>query len=86
VPRQAASEHDLDMATELLLAQRMAERDDLGGAVPESSTLGQLAEWQEMMALLLCAYPEAPSPDQQTCTECDSDWVGGALPPEDYLG
>ncbi len=74
------------MAAELLLARRMAEMTDHGEAVPESSTLGQIAEWQEMMAQLLCARPEASSPELQTCTECDSDWVGGALPPEDYLG
>ena len=74
------------MAAEMLLMDRIAERSVPGEAVPEPRVPGQETEWQEMMALLLRAWPVAPSSEQQTCTECDSETVGCALPPENFLG
>ncbi|MHB1500747.1 MAG: hypothetical protein ACYCYK_06205 [Candidatus Dormibacteria bacterium] len=74
------------MAAELQVRERMVERVAPGGALLELEAPGQLAQWQEMMALLLCARSSEPTPERQTCTECDSGSPLGALPPEAYLG
>jgi hypothetical protein len=68
------------------LAERKAEKGEVAGVVMESATPDGPSGWQEMMALLLHTKAAWPPPEEQTCTECDSDSGGRALPPEDYLG
>ncbi len=74
------------MAAESRLGERWGERSVAGTAVSEFQTPGQLADWQEMMALLLHRCMAGALPEEQTCTECDFTAPQSALPPEDYLG
>jgi len=74
------------MAAEMRLAERKVEKGEVDWVVTESATPDEPSGWQEMMALLLRAEAAWSTPDEQTCTECDSDSGDRALPPEDYLG
>ncbi|MGA9774789.1 MAG: hypothetical protein WBU92_02595 [Candidatus Dormiibacterota bacterium] len=74
------------MAAGLLSALRKVEKPPAEGDRHRSWTGGQNLAWREMMALLSHVESDRLSPEQQTCTECDSEAEESILPPEYFLG